>query len=144
MPHRPSQALVSLAAALAATPGLAADAAPLSATEATLVHFAYARLRLRAGAMWAGVEDLYGRRGDFGRVEAGAYRLAEWYVDQPDEPVPLRSLTGEPAPRQFELGFTLGTEPPARLWRFPLPRVGVAWRFGTDLSVFRVVFGSAF
>lgn len=283
MPHRPSQALVSLAAALAATPGLASDAAPLSSTEGNLVHFAFAsqlgsgiysingrtlqiyrlpfswriaepgegrpgvrlrlpttlglfdfeaddlieeglpdqfdsvslglgielefplgerwallpyaetgrawqigdgddfttysaslhargeypvgsaRLRLQAGALWAGIEDLRGRRGDFTRIEAGAegrwmlgfeiageaadagaYLLAEWYVDQPEEPVLTRSLTSDPASQQYEVGVTIGTEPPARLWRIPLPRVGVAWRFGEDLSVFRIVFGAAF
>lgn len=122
-----------------------------------------ARLRLQAGALWAGVEDLYGARGDFARAEAGvegrwkldlelagetadlgAYLLAEWYFDQPEEPVLVRSITAEASPQQFELGVTLGTEPPARIWRIPLPRVGVAWRFGEELSVFRLVFGSAF
>lgn len=283
MLHHPAQALVSLAAALAATPGLAAGATPLSSTEGNLVHFAFAsqlgsgiysidgrtlqiyrlpfswrvaearegrpgvrlrlpatlglfdfetddlieeglpdqfdsvslgfgvefefplgerwdlvpyveagrawqvgdgddfttysaslhargeylvgsaRLRLQAGALWAGIENLVGRRGDFARIEAGAewrwmlgfqiageaadagaYLLAESYVDQPDEPVLMRSLPGEPSLQQFEVGITLGTEPPARIWRVPLPRVGVAWRFGGDLSVFRVVFGAAF
>ncbi|MCU0976932.1 MAG: hypothetical protein MUC71_11575 [Steroidobacteraceae bacterium] len=122
-----------------------------------------ARWRLQAGLLWAGIEDLYGRRGDFARVEAGAesrwtlgfdiagetadagvYLVAEWYIDPPEEPVITRSLTSDASAQQFEVGVTLGTEPPARLWRIPLPRIGVAWRFGSDLSVFRIVFGSAF
>lgn len=122
-----------------------------------------ARLRLQAGAVWAGVADLYGAEGDFGRAEVGvearwrlgfdlagetadlgAYLLAERYFDQPDEPVLLRSVTAGASPQQFELGLTLGTDPPVRLWRIPLPRVGVAWRFGEQLSAFRVVFGAAF
>jgi hypothetical protein len=121
------------------------------------------RLRLQAGALWAGVEDLYGARGDFARVEAGvegrwmldfelagetadlgAYLLAEWYFDQPEEPVMVRTVTAEASPQQFELGVSFGTEPPARLWRIPLPRIGIAWRFGDKLSVFRLVFGAAF
>jgi hypothetical protein len=122
-----------------------------------------ARLRLQAGVLWAGVEGLYGERADFARAEAGlearwlldfdvagetadlgAYLLAEWYVNEAEEPVLVRSIGSESSPQQFELGLTFGTEPAARVWRIPLPRVGVAWRFGEDLSVFRLVFGSAF
>jgi len=121
------------------------------------------RLRLRSGVLWAGVTSLYGQRGDFARAEAGvesrwplgfrvagetadvgAYLLAEWYFDQADEPVLLRLAGTQSSPQQFELGFTFGTHPTARLWRIPLPRLGVAWRLGDGLSVFRLVFGAPF
>jgi hypothetical protein len=121
------------------------------------------RLRLRSGVLWAGVTSLYGQRGDFARAEAGvesrwplgfrlageaadagAYLLAEWYFDQADEPVLLRSTGPQSAPQQFEVGVTFGTHPTARLWRIPLPRLGAAWRFGDGLSVFRLVFGAPF
>jgi hypothetical protein len=30
------------------------------------------------------------------------------------------------------------------VWGIPLPRVGVGYRFGSDLDVFRIVFGTPF
>jgi hypothetical protein len=123
----------------------------------------HSRLRLRGGVLWAGVTNLYGQRGDLARAEAGVegrwpvgfrlagetadvgtYLLAEWFFDQADEPVLLRSTGLQSSPQQFELGVTFGTHPTARLWRIPLPRVGAAWRFSDGLSVFRLVFGAPF
>jgi hypothetical protein len=45
---------------------------------------------------------------------------------------------------QYEVGITLGTSAPRRVWGIPLPRVGVGYRFGSDLDVFRIVFGTPF
>jgi len=120
--------------------------------------------RLFTGVVYAGV-DLDGSTGtaDLLKVEAGAesrrplgfemageqadsgvYLLAEWYPDQPEQPV-VRSAGGSgDLPFQVELGVTLGTVEPVRVWGLPLPRVGLAWRFGEGLSVYRLVFGAPF
>lgn len=45
---------------------------------------------------------------------------------------------------QYELGFTLGTRTPLRLWNFKLPRVGLGYRFGDGISAIRLVLGAAF
>ena len=45
---------------------------------------------------------------------------------------------------QWEFGVTIGTVSPAYLWKVPVPRIGLGYRFGRDLSVVRLVFGSAF
>jgi ribonuclease Z len=37
-----------------------------------------------------------------------------------------------------------GRTEPLRLWRIPLPRIGLGYRFGDDLSVYRLVFGTPF
>ena len=44
----------------------------------------------------------------------------------------------------FELGVTFGATEPLRLWRIPLPRIGLGYRFGDSLSVYRLVFGTPF
>lgn len=120
--------------------------------------------RLSAGVVYAGV-DLDGSTGtaDLLKVEAGAesrrplgfemaseqadsgvYLLAEWYPDQPEQPVVRSAQTSSALPFQMELGVTLGTVEPVRVWGLPLPRVGLAWRFGEGLSVYRLVFGAPF
>jgi hypothetical protein len=42
---------------------------------------------------------------------------------------------------QYEAGMTFGSRDPVRLWKIPMPRLGVAYLFGHDLSVIRIVFG---
>ncbi|MBS1200139.1 MAG: hypothetical protein H6R27_817 [Proteobacteria bacterium] len=145
-----------------------------SATDATLysaalhLHREWERgdqlRRLYTGIVYAGV-DLDGSLGtaDLLKVEAGAesrrplgfdlageqadsgvYLLAEWYPDQPEQPV-VRSAEGSnDLPFQVEIGVTLGTTEPVRVWGLPLPRVGLAYRFGEGLSVYRLVFGAPF
>ena len=75
-------------------------------------------------------------------VDWGPYGLNEWYIKRPAAPV------GAPGPTmsavQWELGVTLGTVHTAYLWKVPVPRIGLGYRFGRDLSVVRLVFGSAF
>lgn len=121
------------------------------------------RLRFNAGAVYAAV-DLAGAGGHSSllkletgiearwplgfqiagsTLDGGPYGLVEWYADRPGEPVE-RSTQSSAIPVQMELGFTLGTRPAARLWGMPLPRVGLAFRFGEDLAVYRLVFGSPF
>lgn len=120
-------------------------------------------LRLNAGIVYANVElDGSGARADLVKLEAGvearrlvgfdiaglpaeggAYLMAEYYADRPEEPV-VRSAGGSRLPAQGEVGITLGTRPMLRLWKLPLPRVGLAYRFGDGVRVYRLVFGTPF
>jgi hypothetical protein len=68
--------------------------------------------------------------------------LNDYYVDQPDGPVDSARQGG--SSMQFEIGLTLGTTETLRVWRIPLPRVGIGYRFGGDLSVVRIVFGTPY
>ncbi len=45
---------------------------------------------------------------------------------------------------QYEIGVTLGTTETRHLWRIPLPRVGIGYRFGSNLDVIRNVIGTPF
>ncbi len=76
-------------------------------------------------------------------AEGGAYLLAEWYADRAEEAI-VRSAGGSEVPAQAEVGLTLGTRPVLRLWGLPLPRIGLAYRFGDGVRVYRLVFGSPF
>ncbi len=78
-----------------------------------------------------------GRRTDF-----LLYGVNEIYFDSPDGPVNASDERG--SLMQFEVGITFGATEPLRIWRIPLPRVGVGYRFGEDLSVYRLVFGAPF
>ena len=120
-------------------------------------------LRLQTGVVYAGVDftgpastsDLLKLEAAFevrrsfdlafagSGVDGGLYLLAEWYADRPDESV-VRSAGGAAIPVQFEAGFTLGTRPVMRIWKLPVPRVGLAYRFGDGISVYRLVFGAPF
>ena len=75
-------------------------------------------------------------------VDCGPYVLNEWYIKRPDAPV------GAPGPamsaEQWEVGVTAGTVSPVYVWKIPVPRIGLGYRFGRDLSVVRLVFGAAF
>ena len=45
---------------------------------------------------------------------------------------------------QYELGITLGTSEARRIWKIPLPRVGIGYRFGSHLEAWRIVFGTPY
>jgi hypothetical protein len=75
-------------------------------------------------------------------VDFGPYALSEWFPKRPNAPVggagpPMSAL-------QWEVGMTIGTDGTAYLWGIPLPRIGLGYRFGQDLSAVRLVFGAAF
>jgi hypothetical protein len=76
------------------------------------------------------------------RIDYLVYALNDYYVDQPDGPIDSAEQSG--SSMQYELGLTLGTTETFRVWRIPLPRIGVGYRFGSDLSVVRIVFGTPF
>lgn len=45
---------------------------------------------------------------------------------------------------QWETGVTFGSRPKYHLWKIPLPRIGLGFRFGQDLTAVRLVFGVPF
>ena len=75
-------------------------------------------------------------------VDYLVYALNEFYVDQPNGPIDSAERSGSSV--QYEIGFTLGTTETRHLWRIPVPRVGIGYRFGSNLDVFRIVIGTPF
>lgn len=45
---------------------------------------------------------------------------------------------------QWETGITFGSRPTYRLWKIPMPRIGLGFRFGQNLAAIRLVFGVPF
>lgn len=45
---------------------------------------------------------------------------------------------------QYEIGFTLGTREDIKLWKLPLPRMGLSYRFGDGVAAVRLVIGNPF
>ena len=76
------------------------------------------------------------------RVDYLLYALNDYYLDQPNGPIDSTERSG--GSMQYELGLTLGMTETFRIWGMPLPRFGVGYRFGSDLSVVRIVFGTPF
>ncbi len=81
-------------------------------------------------------------------VDFGPYVLSQWYLKRPTSPVSPAAPAPAPAPAmaavQWEVGLTIGTVNTSYIWKVPIPRIGVGYRFGSDLSIFRLVFGAAF
>jgi hypothetical protein len=95
------------------------------------------RIRLGTTARRALDATVMGRRADY-----LVYGFVDVYTDTPAGPADGES--GEGGGAQLEVGVTFGTVEPWRIWGVPLPRLGVGYRFGEDLSVLRVVFGGPF
>jgi len=76
------------------------------------------------------------------RTDVLFYGMVDAYTDTPAGPANGESGAGSDA--QIEIGVTFGTVEPLRIWRIPLPRVGLGYRFGEELSVFRLVLGAPF
>jgi hypothetical protein len=70
------------------------------------------------------------------------YALNDYYLDQPKGPVEGARQGGSPV--QYEIGVTFGTLETRHIWRIPVPRVGIGYRFGSSLDVFRIVFGTPY
>jgi hypothetical protein len=81
--------------------------------------------------------DSPGRRADF-----LAYGFGDFFLDPADGT--LNDDPGGSGDPQFEFGVTFGATEPIRVGRIPLPRVGLGYRFGSGLSVWRLVFGGPF
>ena len=76
------------------------------------------------------------------RIDFLAYALNDYYLDQPDGPVD--SAERRAGSLQYEIGITLGTPEARRIWSIPLPRVGIGYRFGSNLDAWRIVFGTPY
>ena len=71
-------------------------------------------------------------------VDAGLYLFQDLTFDAPHFPIE-GDRTG--SDDQYEAGITIGTEPQAKWWWVPIPRLGVGYRFAGDLSAWRFVIG---
>jgi hypothetical protein len=73
-------------------------------------------------------------------IEYGLFATVDMYADPPTGPT-----TGIDVPRtQLETGVVLGARPEWKVWKIPLPRVGLSYRFAGDLSAVRFVLGAPF
>jgi hypothetical protein len=70
------------------------------------------------------------------------YAMNDFYLTQPNGPVDSAGRNGDSM--QYEVGITLGQAETRRIWRIPLPRLGIGYRFGSDLGVVRLVIGTPF
>lgn len=73
-------------------------------------------------------------------LEIGVYGVLDAIVDPPAAPL----AGAEPEPLQLEPGVIFGTRPGWRVWRVPLPRIGLGYRFAGDLSGWRLVIGAPY
>jgi hypothetical protein len=97
----------------------------------------FTRFRMGVTARRPFVVTGIGRRADY-----LVYAFGDLFLDAPDGP--LNGEEGEARDAQFEFGITFGATEPMRIWRIPLPRVGLGYRFGADISVYRLVLGAPF
>lgn len=72
------------------------------------------------------------------------YVALRWYPQPPGAPLLAVRSAQRVAPVQGEVGIMFGPLEPVRVGRFTLPRVGLSYRVGRDLSAIRLVFGEAF
>jgi hypothetical protein len=75
-------------------------------------------------------------------LDWGPYALVQAFVDRAEEP--LDRAPEQADPYQFEVGLTLGTRARVTVWHIPVPRIGIGYRFGEDLDVWRLVLGAPF
>lgn len=97
----------------------------------------FTRLRLGTTARRPFDAAGQGRRADY-----LAYGFADFFLDASDSA--LNAEPGAGSDPQFEFGMTFGATEPIRIWRIPLPRIGLGYRFGDGLSVYRLVLGAPF
>jgi hypothetical protein len=69
--------------------------------------------------------------------------VANYLYTEPTEYFLIEDMSFE-VKDQYEIGFTIGTRDKAKLWRIPLPRVGLSYRFGDGVSAVRFVLGGPF
>ncbi len=85
-----------------------------------------------------------GRRRQVSRdIDVAPYAVLRVYLDPPSAPLAAEAAGGL-SRVHVEIGLTIGTVEPLRLGRLALPRVGIAWRAGEDLSLLRLVIGAPF
>jgi hypothetical protein len=73
-------------------------------------------------------------------IEFGLFATIDVFADPPTGPT-----TGIDVPRtQLETGIVFGARPEWKIWKIPLPRVGLSYRFAGDVSAVRFVLGAPF
>lgn len=73
-------------------------------------------------------------------IECGLFATIDVYADPPTGPT-----RGIDVPRtQLEAGIVFGARPAWKIWKIPLPRVGLSYRFAGDVSAVRFVLGAPF
>ena len=94
-------------------------------------------LRLRQGAdVTRGIGwKIRGRE-----VEFGMYSIIDVILDPPTAPVGNRSSQSI----QAEFGFTFGTRPRFKIWRWDAPRLGFGYRLAGELSTWHFLIGAPF
>ncbi len=72
--------------------------------------------------------------------DLGLYGILDAVLDPPTIPF----AGAREAPFQMEVGFTLGTRPPVKLWRFDAPRIGLGFRSVGRINAWRITIGVPF
>lgn len=73
-------------------------------------------------------------------IEYGMFATIDVYANPPTGP-----STGIDVPRtQLEAGVVFGARPEWKIWKIPLPRAGLSYRFAGDVSAVRFVLGAPF
>jgi hypothetical protein len=73
-------------------------------------------------------------------LDLGLHGIVDLVLDPPT--IPLAGA-GD-APLQMEAGFTLGTRPAVKLWKFDLPRIGIGFRSVGRINAWRISIGAPF
>ena len=76
------------------------------------------------------------------QAEFAPYFMQDLYSDNPGFPV--LNERGSGFSIQYELGVTFLTEPSLEVLSVKVPRLGIGYRFGSDLSSIRIVLGMPF
>jgi hypothetical protein len=73
-------------------------------------------------------------------IAYGLFAALDLFADPPTGPTTGIDVPGV----QFETGVVFGPSPEWVVWKVPLPRVGLSYRFAGDVSAFRIVLGAPF
>jgi hypothetical protein len=95
----------------------------------------FARLRVAAE-----FRHTFGKPRPTWQPEFGFYAIADVIGDPPTLPL----AGAQKQPLQLELGVMFGTRPEWRVWRVPVPRLGIGYRIAGDFSGWRLAFGGPF
>lgn len=81
--------------------------------------------------------DVGSRRVDFSLFIIGRHYFRELIFGQVlDEPIVVEE--------EYEVGFTFGSTPRPRIWKFKVPRLLIGYRFADDFRAIRIKFGLPF
>lgn len=78
--------------------------------------------------------------GAWAKLDYGLYLVQHLYFQRPAYPLDPGGSSG--MLDQYEVGVTFGSRESLKIWKITLPRIGVGYLFGQDLSALRLVFGS--